>query len=90
MRNAMQTTISATDLARNTREILNRVTSAGETVDIERNKNLIARIMPAQRTMTAVQAFAGLQMPMLTTTQANAWLTESKENFGDEVRDPWA
>ena len=86
-------TISATDLARNTREILDRVASRGETVAIERNHTLIAQIVPPVRTMTALQALAGLSglmPPMLTTTQAAAWLKDSKEDFGDTVRDPWA
>jgi antitoxin (DNA-binding transcriptional repressor) of toxin-antitoxin stability system len=86
----MQTTISATELARNTREILDRVFSAGQTVAIERNQTLIAQIMPAQRSMTAAQALSGLQLPLLTPAQANAWLSESKENFNEELRDPWA
>ena len=34
--------ISATDLARNTREMLDRVSSQGETVAIQRNQTLIA------------------------------------------------
>lgn len=88
-------TISATDLARNTREILDKVASGGETVAIERNHTTIAQIMPPQRTMTATQALAGLALPMLTLAQANAWIKDSKEedgkeNFGDAVRDPWA
>lgn len=86
---AMQT-ISATDLARNTREILDRVVSRGETVDIERNHTLIAQIMPPARTMTAAQALAGLTFPMLTPAQGKAWLKDSKENFDNAVRDPWA
>ena len=86
----MQTTISATELARNTREILDRVFSAGQTVAIERNQTLIAQIMPAQRSMTAAQALSGLQLPLLTPEQANAWLSDSKENFNEELRDPWA
>jgi antitoxin (DNA-binding transcriptional repressor) of toxin-antitoxin stability system len=86
---AMQT-ISATDLARNTREILDRVASQGETVTIERNHSVIAQIVPPVRTMTALQALAGLALPMLTTAQAAAWLEDSKEDFGDVVRDPWA
>jgi antitoxin (DNA-binding transcriptional repressor) of toxin-antitoxin stability system len=77
----MQTTISATDLARNTREILDRVVSGRETVAIVRNQTLIAHIMPAQSTMTASQALAGLQPPLLTATQAKAWLSDSKANF---------
>ena len=83
-------TITATELTRNTREILDRVATRGETVTIERNHTLIAQIMPPQRTMTAAQALAGLTFPILTPQQASAWLHESKEGFGDTVRDPWA
>jgi antitoxin (DNA-binding transcriptional repressor) of toxin-antitoxin stability system len=83
-------TISATDLARNTREILDRVASGGETVVIERNHTVIAQIVPPVRNMTALQALAGLTPPMLTIAQAAAWLKDSKEDFGDAVRDPWA
>lgn len=83
-------TVSATDLARNTREILDKVASRGETVAVERNHTLIAQIVPPVRTMTASQALAGLQLPMLTPTQAAAWLKDSRQDFGDAVRDPWA
>ncbi len=83
-------TFTATDLARNTREILDTVTSRGETVAIERNNTMIAQIMPPQRTMTASQALAGLALPMLSATQAAAWLRDSKDDFGHAVRDPWA
>ena len=83
-------TISATDLARNTREILDKVASGGETVTILRNHTMIAQIVPLQRIMTASQALAGLGLPMLTLEQATAWLKDSKEDFGDAVRDPWA
>ena len=86
---AMQT-ISATELARNTRAILDTVASRGETVAIERNHTMIAQIMPPQRTMTASQALAGLTFPMLTPAQATAWLKDSMDGFGDAVRDPWA
>jgi antitoxin (DNA-binding transcriptional repressor) of toxin-antitoxin stability system len=82
-------TISATDLARNTREILDKVANQGEAVAIERNRALIAQIVPPERTMTAAQALAGLR-PMLTPEQAAAWLADSKGDFDDAVRDPWA
>lgn len=81
--------VSATELARNTREILDRVIGLGETIAIERNNTLIAQILPAQRTMTAEQALAGLK-PTLTSRQAGNWLRDSKENLDDTVRDPWA
>ena len=83
-------TISATELTRNTREILDRVATRGETVTIERNHTMIAQIMPPQKTKTASQALSGLVFPMLTPQQASAWLQESKDDFGDAVRDPWA
>ena len=83
-------TISATELTRNTREILDRVATRGETVTIERNHTMIAQIMPPQKAMTAAQALAGLSFPILTPQQAGSWLQDSKDGFGDSVRDPWA
>jgi len=81
--------ISATELARNTREVLDAVAARGEVVIVERNGAPIARIAPAQRTMTAAQALAGLR-PTLTRRQAQDWLGESRGSFGEELRDPWA
>jgi antitoxin (DNA-binding transcriptional repressor) of toxin-antitoxin stability system len=83
-------TISATDLARHTREILDKVASHGETVVIERNHTVIAQIVPPERTMTASQALAGLELPMLTPKQAAVWLKDSEDHFDETVRDPWA
>ncbi len=82
-------TISATELTRNTREILDRVATRGEIVTIERNHTMIAQIMPPRKTMTASQALAGLVFPILTPLQVSTWLKESKEGFSDTVRDPW-
>lgn len=83
-------TISATDLARNTREILDKVASRGETVAVERNHTMVAKIVPPERTMTAHQALAGLELPVFTLKQAAIWLKDSKEGFDETVRDPWA
>lgn len=82
-------TISATDLARNTREILDKVISGGETVAIERNHIVVAQITPPKRIMTATQALAGLGLPQLTLKQAANWLKDSKSNYDERVRDPW-
>lgn len=83
-------TISATDLARNTREVLDQVAQRGQAVAVERNHMLIATIHPAEQTMTAAQALVGLPQPMLTTEQAASWLQNSQEGFDEAVRDPWA
>ncbi len=81
--------ISATDLARNKRKILDHVVSRGETVEIERNHVTVARLVPPRPTMTAAQALAGLR-PILTSDEAAAWLNESREGFDQSVTDPWA
>jgi antitoxin (DNA-binding transcriptional repressor) of toxin-antitoxin stability system len=81
--------VSATDLARNTREILDKVVSRGDTISIERNNTMIAQIVPPARIMTAAQALSDLALPTLTTKQAAAWLKDSKAGFSNEVRDPW-
>ena len=83
-------TISATDLARNTRKILDSVASRGETVVVERNHTMIAQIVPPEQTMTASQALAGLALPVLTVKQAAVWLKDSKDALDEAVRDPWA
>lgn len=82
-------TITATDLARNTREVLDKVFGRGETVVVERNRIAIARIVPPERPMTVAQALAGLK-PMLSPEQARAWLQGSRGTFDETVRDPWA
>jgi antitoxin (DNA-binding transcriptional repressor) of toxin-antitoxin stability system len=81
--------VTATDLARNTREILDAVAGRGETVVVERNHMMIARIVPAERPMTAAQALAGLPA-VLTRSQAAAWLKDSRGAFDETVPDPWA
>ncbi len=83
-------TISATDLARHTREILDTIASHGEPVVIERNHIPIAELVPPTRTMTAAQALAGLALPALTPQQAAQWLEARQGNFDETVRDPWA
>ncbi|MGA1982134.1 MAG: hypothetical protein ABSG84_06650 [Acidobacteriaceae bacterium] len=82
-------TISATDLARNTSKILDRVISRGESVAVERNRAVIAQIIPPAPTMTAAQALSGL-VPGLSSEQAAAWLRDSRDQFGQTVHDPWA
>ena len=72
-------TINATELARNTREILDRVSSHGETVTILRNQTSIAQIVPSPRIMSATQALEGLGLKILSPEQSDAWLRDSME-----------
>jgi antitoxin (DNA-binding transcriptional repressor) of toxin-antitoxin stability system len=82
-------TISATELARSTSQILDRVAIQGESVAVERNRTVIAEISPPARTMTAAQALAGLGT-QLTPEQAARWLRDSRAEFDQAVCDPWA
>ncbi|MCF7697032.1 type II toxin-antitoxin system Phd/YefM family antitoxin [Mycetohabitans sp. B2] len=81
--------ITATELARQTRQVLDTVARQGQTVIIERNHVPVARIVPPEPTMTAAQALAGLPVA-LTLLQAQAWLADSRTDLDDSVRDPWA
>ena len=83
------TTITATELARDTRRILDMVNERRISVEIRRNHTAVALITPVKPTMTATEALADFQ-PSLTHEQAQAWLRDSRESFSDEVIDPWA
>ena len=83
-------TITATDLARHTRQILDQVASRGEQVLVERNNTVVAHLLPPARTMNAAQALDGLAFPVFTHAQAADWLADSKQVFVDSVCDPWA
>ena len=80
-------TISASDLARNTSAILERIL-LGETVHVLRNRTEIAHIVPARRTMTVAQAIAGLEGG-LSPAEGESWLKDSRDEFDEEVRNPW-
>jgi antitoxin (DNA-binding transcriptional repressor) of toxin-antitoxin stability system len=83
-------TISTTDLASHILGVLDAVADRGETVNIERNHTVIAQIVPPETIMTARQALATLDFPMLTPKEGKVWLEDSKDSFSDEVCDPWA
>jgi len=80
--------VTATDLARNTRQILDKVAGNGETIAIERNQVVVAKITPVGRPMNAAQTLAGLK-PTLSPTQGEAWLSDSRYEFDNGLRDPW-
>ncbi|MBK7146182.1 MAG: type II toxin-antitoxin system Phd/YefM family antitoxin [Xanthomonadales bacterium] len=82
------TTVTATELARRTQEILNQLLRDGEKVFVERNQHVIAELVPAAQSMTARQALAGLE-PMLTAAEAKRWLDDSRKELGSDLRDPW-
>jgi antitoxin (DNA-binding transcriptional repressor) of toxin-antitoxin stability system len=81
-------TISATDLARRTREVLDKVALQGTTVIVARNERVIARITPEAPHMTAHEAL--LDLGRLDPEEADAWQRDSRGDFDESVRNPWA
>ena len=91
----MPTQITATDLARNLRSVLDRVAFGGEEMVVSRNQVELARILPGTGRMTALEAMADLYRT-IDPAAAEAWLEDARAPEGvgrgdglDELRDPW-
>jgi antitoxin (DNA-binding transcriptional repressor) of toxin-antitoxin stability system len=88
-------TITATDLARNLRRVLDRLVIEGEEIVIERNHEQVARLLPGPARQTALEAMADLYRT-LPEDAATAWETDSRkgrrkgERLAKGLRDPWA
>jgi antitoxin (DNA-binding transcriptional repressor) of toxin-antitoxin stability system len=87
-------TITATELARNLRQVLDRLAIEGEEIVVERNHQKVARILPGPNRQTALEAMADLYRT-LPEDAAAAWLKNSRSALGGGrldkgIRDPWA
>jgi PHD/YefM family antitoxin component YafN of YafNO toxin-antitoxin module len=83
--------ITATELARNLRQVLDNIMSTHEEYVIERNHHQIARIIPGPGTQTALEAMADLYRTLPEDAAGN-WLKDSQDmtgNLDQEIRDPW-
>ncbi len=85
-------TVTATELSRNFRVMLDKVEFRHEELIIVRNNHEVARIIPGPATMTALEAMADIYRT-LPEDAAVDWLEDSRRTergLKDEVRDPWA
>lgn len=88
-------TITATELARNLRRVLDRLAIEGEEIVIERNREQVARLLPGPARQTALQAMADLYRT-LPEEAAATWEADSRRGrwrgsrLDKGVRDPWA
>ncbi len=83
--------ITATELARNLRQVLDNSMSTHEEYVIERNHRQIARIVPSAGHQTALEAMADLY-GTLPEDAAGNWLKGSQSPAGTinkEIRNPW-
>jgi prevent-host-death family protein len=72
-------TVTATELARNFRDMLDKVELKREDLIIVRNNHEIARIIPGQTTMTALEAMADLYRT-LPEEAAQGWFEEGRSS----------
>jgi prevent-host-death family protein len=90
-------TVTATELARNLRRILDRVEHSGEEIVVVRNGDAIARILPGPPHQTALEAMADL-FRTLPADAAAGWVEVACGRGRDtgpegtllELDDPWA
>jgi antitoxin (DNA-binding transcriptional repressor) of toxin-antitoxin stability system len=87
-------TITATELARNLSEILDRMAVDQEEVVIERNHRQVARLVPGPGLLTALEAMADLYQT-LPEEAAKTWEADSRasslkgQRLPKGVRNPW-
>ena len=84
--------ITATELARKFKQMMNLVEFKGEELIIVRNNHQIAKIIPGPSTMTALEAMSDLYRT-LPEDAGMTWMKDSREGAAadlSEVRDPWA
>ncbi|GAB6040778.1 type II toxin-antitoxin system Phd/YefM family antitoxin [Endothiovibrio diazotrophicus] len=83
-------TITATEMARKLRHILDQVEFRHESVTVMRNKRPVARIFPGTQEMTALEALGDLY-GIVGEEAAAHWGDDARndETVGDGVRDPW-
>jgi antitoxin (DNA-binding transcriptional repressor) of toxin-antitoxin stability system len=88
-------TITATELARNLRRVLDRVVADGEEVVIERNHEQIARLVAGPGRQNALEAMADLYRT-LPEDVAATWERDARttrwrgSKLAKGVRNPWA
>jgi PHD/YefM family antitoxin component YafN of YafNO toxin-antitoxin module len=82
--------VTATDLARNFRTMLDSVEFRHEELLVMRNNHAVARVIPSPATMTAQEVFSDLYR-LLPENAAKDWLADSRSDDirCNEVSDPW-
>lgn len=81
--------VTATEMARNFKGMLNRVEFGREELVIVRNNHQVARVIPGPATMNALEAMGDIYRSLPEEAGYN-WLADSRVEDGEEeLRDPW-
>jgi len=84
--------ITATELSRKFKQMMNLVEFQGEELIIIRNNHQVAKIIPGPATMTALEAMSDIYRTLPEDAGAT-WVSDSREGTIDSLnnlRDPWA
>ena len=87
-------TITATELARNLSQVLDRLTAEGEEIAIVRNQRCVARLLPGPARQNAIKAMADLYRT-LPDEAAATWESDVRrsgmidDHLGSDLSDPW-
>ena len=84
--------ITATELSRKFKQMMNLVEFQGEELIIIRNNHQVAKIIPGPATMTALEAMSDIYRTLPEDAGAT-WVSDSREGAIDSLnnlRDPWA
>ncbi len=85
-------TITATELARKFKQMIDLVEFQGEELIIVRNHHQVAKITPGPAKMTALEAMSDLYRTLSEDAGVH-WIKDSRKfpkGTLSEVRDPWA
>lgn len=83
--------VTATDLARNFREMLNQVEFKHEELIIVRNNHEVARLIPGPATMSALAAMSDIYCT-LAENAGKSWLADSRKTLtkrANRLCNPW-
>lgn len=83
--------MTATEVARNFSRVLDRLEFCAEEVSIERNRHVVAKLIPGAPELPAMDVFSDIY-GILSDEDGEAWLRDCEgadRPLSGEVTDPW-
>jgi antitoxin (DNA-binding transcriptional repressor) of toxin-antitoxin stability system len=84
-------TMTATEVARNFRKVLDTLQNETQEIIIIRNKQAVARLVPGTPKMTALEALSDIYKT-IPVPDGDAWITDARRGsrkLRKELRNPW-
>ncbi|MCI0443344.1 type II toxin-antitoxin system Phd/YefM family antitoxin [bacterium] len=84
-------TMTATEVARNFRKVLDSLQNGTEEIIIVRNNQAVAKLLPGAPKMTALEALSDIYKT-IPAQEGDSWLKDAKRGsrkLRKELRNPW-